>query len=290
MAKSFLMDPKLDPPQNSSSARPGASFAAGLRDGVDPALSLSFLSVRSLLTTDRVRADALLAEYFEPLRKSFPDPNEAPSLERTRAALNRPITHDVNIAISAAATNGPIVGGIHWQYYNLPALNSVGGPVRVALIEYIWNHSRLGKVHHQSFVADRIGEGIRAIVAEINDPFLMSADQKTLDAKSGMTSEARVAWWEKRGYFAIDAPYMQAAIRPDTGSVDHLIMAIKPLGEPLEFVSRSAYLQLIHTFFSGFLPGQDIDSNPTFRAIAEQTVNQQLSLIPLSQRRSFIRE
>ncbi len=176
-------------------------------------------------TPDDVR---LLGEAYERLyRPQFPDPNERESLDNILDSLRRGGVGDDRYYVAVAEdASGPAGGAL-----GLVIADFLSGP-RAGMIEFVVVDPAARRLGLGSRLLDwverqasddcrSVGLGpLLALCAELEDPLLVAA-------AGGQDPVARAAWWSRRGFRALDFPYVQPALSTSQRPVRHLLLMVR---------------------------------------------------------------
>lgn len=234
---------------------------------------------------DEERLRKLVDLYYPALKKAFPLPGEIETPETyVRYLMDKSMDWNMEQLL------GPIQGGL--QYQILP----VGGEKigRAGWLEHIWvaDHVREGGYgsqmlrHVQGQVEKKGGD---VTFWEWNNPDKMTRAELKEDARGGITTQDRVAYWGKRGaYVAVVkstgeiAPYEQPGMDGQE-AVPYLSLAwTKPGGLNGAKISKSDYLKTLEAAHGTIT---DVEVDPTvasYRAKLESLPDTEFEFMRLS--------
>lgn len=249
-------------------------------------LATEVISIRALSKSDPERAKNLADQSFDLFERSFPDPDERigrgsfdkycfPNDQRPEA------DHLVTIDLKT----GKVIAGSLVNVFDTPE-----GRFGIETYLYV-DPAHRGRGVGSNLYAKALGhaksKGALLLFGEMNDPFAMTPEQKTIDSKSGTTPEARRAYWSNRGRLAVDAPYAQPALEDESKPVEYLLISVAPLKEGIKSMTGKQYKAMLKAFFGVFV--ESLDTDPTWIKIKSLVHdNDTLNFIPLGQKRSWI--
>ncbi|MCB0328996.1 MAG: hypothetical protein KDD70_05020 [Bdellovibrionales bacterium] len=302
----------IDPPKTTipeASPQSGAQPLAHQETWVDPLEGSSLgvnrkhvqfdevISIREMLRTDPQRAEALFQRGFEIYCEAFPDPSERESAESLRGYLDDPSTGFQMIVVTM---NGAVVGGRNFGAKTAVLENGEKFPI--ACGEHLYIPKALQRLGFGTEIVKQTNAmarsyGASLIISEQNDPFLMTPEEKALDASAGISPEDRLKFWKKQGYVAFDCPYAQPSL--DGGDpVYYLrltaeILDRSKIPESANFDGKSinsdAVLGIMRAYHGGFV--DDLDSDPTSVMLKEKLLSRKrIDLIDIEQERSFAQD
>jgi GNAT superfamily N-acetyltransferase len=163
----------------------------------------------------------LLREAYGRLyRPQFPDPNERESLDNILESLRAAPEGDDRYSVGVAEADGGVTGLIISDFLAAPRAGVIEfvvvdpGARRCGLGGRLVDWAERQAREH----CDAAGLGdLTAMVAELEDPLLVGET-------GGQDPVARAAWWARRGFQALDFPYVQPSLSPAQRPVRHLLL------------------------------------------------------------------
>ena len=233
----------------------------------------------------RAPADlAALAEFYAGLYTAeFPDPDERESLDNMARYLERKADgwyEANNYHIVLALSGGSVVAASVSDYLFAPN----AGVIEFLLVSPSARGGGLGRAvldHTESLLrqdARRQGRrGLHGIVAEMNDPRLVSPSVDNLDP----VTRAKV--WHSWGYRGLDFPYVQPALSAEQSPVEELIMICKSLhDEWAGSLAPDVVESVVHEYLRWAMRVHRPDDNPQFRTMAAFLARQErVPVLPL---------
>ena len=198
----------------------------------------------------------------------FPDPDERESLDNMKRylRLKREGWYGQNhYHIMLALSGDTAVGAAVCDYLAGPNC----GIIEFLLVDSSVRATGIGRGLHEAAIAAfdadarRNGRsGVDCIVIELNDPFLVPAQDDNFDPFE------RAMIWDRWGYGRLCFPYAQPALSADQKPVDCLLLGMKPIAAHLQ---REVPAALVREILEGYLRwAMRIDKpeqNATFMAI-----------------------
>jgi hypothetical protein len=271
-----------DPPKKSTKKLEYGS----MRADVEAALATP-PGVRGILLE---RQNKALEGYYVGYAAAFPDPDERESTNALKGYLRDPEmpTYD----ITTIQRGGKVIGGLHKEDVeattDLRALmgdvlarakksksndsEAIGAALDKALaakkgklegeetaatavgIQYVWVDEENRYTGAGTAAIERLEKEVSkakgwGTFAEVNDPQRMSEEQRKADA---IDPRIRRAFYEKLGYKAVDARYIQLPIEEGGAPVDYLGFLVKPTDKEAKTIPSDLYLSFVTTYFTGF--------------------------------------
>lgn len=251
------------------------------------------VKIGELMKEDPVRAAELFDKGYKIYCEVFPDPSERESAEALKEYLADETT---GFEMLLFLQGNEVVGGRH---VNVRSVQVDSDSFSIGVDNHLYvakSHQRMGLGSEIVAKANEYFEekGCALIIAEQNDPYVMTEDEKTLDAQSGISTEGRLEFWKKQGYVAFDCPYAQPSL--DGGEpVWYLRLSAKfldpaALPDAVAFDGRSmsseAVLNMMRSYHAAFV--EDIDSDPTSYELKQQLGSRStVALIGIDEERTF---
>lgn len=179
----------------------------------------------------------LLRGFYEGLYcEEFPEADERESLDNMVVYLTaaRSTAHQYHIVLALQADQ--VVGGSVSDYF----AGSNAGVMEFVVIATAargrgWGTALVRQTESLLAAdANRSGEKLLCVMAEINDPWLPVATRDTLDPFE------RARWWGRRGYGRLAFPYIQPPLSAEQAAVEHLMLCTKLVSHPYDTTLRSA--------------------------------------------------
>lgn len=245
--------------------------------------SVNCICLDELFRTNPVRAEQLLSDYYPAYERAFPDSDE----RLDRPTLHRIISDPTNTWDIAVYLEGDrIVAGYHTLLGKL-------GDNLISLGDYLWVDAEyrgkgLSVAIYQETIQARRKMGAVYHFGEINDPALMTQEHINLDREAGVDPIARLRFWAKMGRLAVDAPWVQPALRRDSHEVYHLLLSVARISASApDKIGRDDFLKLWRIFY------EPLQSNGTLerayrRLEASLGPVQEIPFIPLTKQRLFV--
>jgi len=118
--------------------------------------------------------------------------------------------------------------------------------------------------------------GLRAIVAEMNDPFHSSPARDSIDPFE------RLLIWSRWGYSKLDFPYVQPALSAAQRPVASMLLAWKPVRETGDTVAAGTVKDVVHEYMRWAMRIEEPKRSPVFTAMARYLDGcASVSLLPL---------
>lgn len=118
--------------------------------------------------------------------------------------------------------------------------------------------------------------GLRAVAAEMNDPFHSSPGRDSIDPFD------RLLIWSRWGYAKLEFPYVQPALSAAQRPVASMLLAWKPVGETGEAVAASTVKEVVHEYMRWAMRIEQPKSSPVFTSMARYLDGRaSVSLLPL---------
>jgi len=203
--------------------------------------------IRDLGTSAADRA--LLSAFYKDLYiPAFPDADERESLDNIQRYLEKKATgwYGANsYHVHVRLEDGQLVGGAITDY--------LAGP-NTGVIEFlVTSPARRGRGLGRRLLDDAEtalaadaraagAAGLRAVVAEMNDPFRSGL---ALDSMDPFT---RLLIWSGWGYAGLDFPYVQPALSDRQKPVTSMLLAWKPVSETGNAVASATVKQVLHEY------------------------------------------
>ncbi len=197
-----------------------------------PVMSKPFLDVREIYDSlPKKLANQLLTVAYNAFSGQFPDKNEIDPKSEIKGYLQDKENYWTMLLF---VDENKILGGYNFRFLE-------GSELKTAVGEHLWNASGkrggLGTSFSQTFDAFSNQRGCHVRIGELNDPSLMTAEEKRLDATSGITPEGRVQFYQPiyaikdakgdlRGG-KLNCPYIQPALAEDQDPVVYEGLSIK---------------------------------------------------------------
>lgn len=183
------------------------------------------VSLKNLFSGNPLAADLLLNQLYDVYKNVFPDPTQ-----RTEKSEIRSVLKDLSEArdILVYVKEGKLLGAVHFTAFN----TDFG---RTAVAEYVYVNpgercKGFGQEMFRNFAEILSKRNFSCILAEINDPNLMTRGEIYMDRREGMDPVRRLDYWDKLGFKAISACYSQPPLGGQHQSCDYLMLAVKFLG------------------------------------------------------------
>ncbi|NMG75899.1 GNAT family N-acetyltransferase [Aromatoleum diolicum] len=212
---------------------------------------------------------ALARFYRERYVVEFPDPDERESLanmQRYLALKERGWYGPNNYHIVIAEIDGKAVGGAVFDYL---------AEVDAGVIEFLFVdavHRRAGLGHAlldesirilRADARGRRGRPLKALVAEMNDPYRRPATPDNMDPFR------RAAVWGKWGFHALGFPYVQPALSAGQDAVDGLLLIARLFGRvPKTGVSAAWVERVVAEYLRWAMRIETPADNPDYGAMA----------------------
>lgn len=247
-----------------------------------PDLHFETLSLRESVELRPVQTQHILELYHQKFITVFSNPDDRSSFAECFHYLVGETHFDIRVAL----INDQIVGGSHWWLLDCKNFN-------IGFEEHIWIDKeyrglKIGNLLYQTIVDDMQALGADGIMGELKDPHMMNEAQRRIPT-SGMDPVERVQFWKAKGRMAIDAPYIQPALREGAQPVSDLMLTVKSFKDSFESFKRQEYLRLVESYYSAILGLEDVSSNPTFQRMRLLTARMEtIGLVPVDEPRSFI--
>jgi hypothetical protein len=249
-------------------------------------ISLKYLTRRRLRTREeRRKRSRLLDKYFQGLKEAFPLPGE---IESRRCFRNYLRNDKTSWDIMAFMEGNEVIGGIHYQIIS-------GGGVKALFGELIWIREDLRHTGRFQLLWDRLLHlseqcAVDSIVIEVNDPHLMTNEEKEKDQKAGITTQDRLGLWNNVGFRALNVLYAQPALEPKAEAVAYLMFCVLPLRLPGTFWTVEKYIGLVNAYFSTFI--DTVENDETYQRILLSLEglddDTKLSMVPLMDKRPVL--
>jgi GNAT superfamily N-acetyltransferase len=118
--------------------------------------------------------------------------------------------------------------------------------------------------------------GLRAVVAEMNDPFRWSLAHDSMDPFD------RLLIWSRWGFSKLDFPYVQPALSTHQRPVPSMLLAWKPLGEAAGAVAAGLVKHVVHEYVRWAMRIEDPGRSTEFAAMARYLDGHaEVGLVPL---------
>lgn len=229
---------------------------------------LNMLSMREIANRGDIKLLNKQLEAYQPkLQEAFPLEGEIESTDTYRDYLT-----DKDGTWEMEQLLGPTIGGLQYQILDVgaPTLNKAGW------LEHIWvKDSERGKglgiglFDHVKTQVDKKGGDLT--FWEWNNPDKMTSEQMAEDARGGISTQDREAWWGDSGaLIAVDskgriAPYAQPSMEEGLPAVDYLSLAfIAPESMVGRKIPINDYLKLCHKAHQTFL-GEGLEADATVK-------------------------
>jgi GNAT superfamily N-acetyltransferase len=120
--------------------------------------------------------------------------------------------------------------------------------------------------------------GLRAVVAEMNDPFHSSL------ARDSMDPFTRLLIWSRWGYLKLDFPYVQPALSAAQRPVASMLLAWKPMCESGDAVAADTVKDVVHEYMRWAMRIEQPKGSAEFTSMARHLDGRtQVALLPLDQ-------
>ena len=200
------------------------------------------------LGTSAADRELLSAFYKDLYIPAFPDADERESLDNIQRYLERkaadwygPNNYHVHVRLE----DGELVGGAITDYLAGPNTGVIEFLVAAPARRGRGLGRRLLDAAETALAADARAAGaagLRAVVAEMNDPFRGGL---ALDSMDPFT---RLLIWSGWGYAGLDFPYVQPALSDRQRPVTSMLLAWKPVGETGNAVASATVKQVLHEY------------------------------------------
>lgn len=216
------------------------------------------LSLRETFQFDPDLAEKIFSICYNLYTEAFPDKDEIQSADILRDCLLDP---SIWWDIIAVYVDGLLMGARHFTILESQHPETA----RFAAGEHLYirrdqRRKGYGRLIIQLTEEQIKNQGACFITSEQNDPFVMSSEQKRIDALSGITTEGRLQFWRRLGYLGIDQCYYSPPLEEGRNAVYHLKLAIKKLAPTFpDVISSEAYLAVVKAIQSQWTPSWDTD-------------------------------
>jgi GNAT superfamily N-acetyltransferase len=120
------------------------------------------------------------------------------------------------------------------------------------------------------------GPGLRAVAAEMNDPFRCSLELDSMDPFQ------RLLIWSQWGYSKLDFPYVQPALSARQRPVVSMLLAWKPVSETGAAVAADTVKRVVHEYLRWAMRIEQPQHSAEFAGMARYLdARAQVSLVPL---------
>jgi GNAT superfamily N-acetyltransferase len=244
---------------------------------------MSTRSQRLTLRELRAGESKALKAFYQLYKGEFPDRNERESLQNMAHCLrhrNRSQrAHQNNYHILVAYLDGTIVGGSIFNYFARPN----AGVIEFLFVNPKFRGQNLGRRILQRteviIKADalQIGVQLRAILAEMNDPFYTPAVPDNMDPFE------RTVVWGKWGFSRLDFQYIQPPLDPSKSAVRGLCLIGKITNSRLGDSLPSSWVgKVIHDYMRWAMRIQRPQATVEFAKMTKElTRARQVRLTPL---------
>lgn len=185
---------------------------------------------------------------YELFRTIFTDPDEAEDLDGIKASLALVGDSDLVKAYGdfreywvAALEDGRPVGGVNFTAFEVPSQGITTAHINYLFVAPDHRGHGLG-----TDLLSRVREISKAdyIFCEQNDPSLMSPSELEEDLRaSGISSSARIEWWQRRGFGRLGMRYIQPPLSSDKEPAEGMTLNVCPSGRPLDAAVAEAHLR-----------------------------------------------
>lgn len=262
-------------------ANPAVAVGSGsfTKDERAPVAELKIVGLRSLPETLR---DKYLDQAYQIYEASFPNPDERIS----RAGFERYVTDPERVGydIMVALNGDEVVAASNHRVIDLD-------DIKVGYQSYIYTRADkqkqgIGKCLFEEVINSMRAQGARAMFGEMNDPFVMTADEIALDTATSMDPLMRRAMWKGMGRLALDAPYIQLGFEGGA-AVKSMLLNFMPFSEDFKGISGAQYIKLLDRFFERFIPNHKADKD--YQSLVAWAEKQDfIPLIELDQKRTSV--
>lgn len=236
------------------------------------------LSLRELLQASPHRGEALFLESYKLLRLCFPDKNVVAHRDTLLYELrDTASTFDIHVLTSDQS----VIGAVNSRLLTA----TTPGLGRVGAIEHLYTNPdfRGQGIGNQLVlhVEERMATwGAHLMLCELNDPLLMSRDAHNLDHHAGITAEKRRAFWKKRGFQCVDAPYIQPRTETGNEEVYHMMVGLKHLTNgSFTHLTTEDFIETLREYHTAWAPSPQL--SPTVEECYRSIHNQCGSCITL---------
>jgi len=237
-----------DPDRLAAQMANGAAPAVARRGGAprrDPAVARIAGPCFREIDNSRASLRALARFYRERYVAEFPDPDERESLANMRhyLALKEQGWYGLNnYHIVIAEVGGEAVGGVVFDYL----AEADAGVIEFLFIDAAHRGTGLGRALLDESIRvlrtdarQRRGRPLKAVVAEMNDPYRRPAAPDNLDPFH------RAVIWGRWGFQALGFPYVQPALSAGQAPVDCLLLIARLFGRVPKTGVAAAWVELV---------------------------------------------
>jgi GNAT superfamily N-acetyltransferase len=244
---------------------------------------MELIDLGELAKTNLEIAEKWARKGFALYLSCFPDPDEREEWEVlwSEYLLTVPSWREY-----AMVEGDEVLGALH-----VNVLQTKEG-LKFGVLEHLYVNPNLRRKKIASKIVSEVAdilrtEGIKIICAEMNDALMMNLEELKADAKCGISTSEREAFWSKMGFSKLNAPYVQPPLSEGAGAVWYLSWCFRWLGGEEAEIDTATYLSMLRTFFETFL--KNALEDPVYMGIASQCEGHQtISGIGMSEKRTLV--